>query len=100
MKNDKYIRFILTVIAICLVWICVRDIVVGPTNLFAGNNGKAPSVWVDGGHLDVVVTKAPSAWVEGGHLDVAVTTVSGTALAACEPIQVNQVKFFPEKPVN
>jgi len=83
MKNDKYLRFILTVIAICLVWICVRDIVVGPTSLFAVDNGKAPSVWVD-----------------GGHLDVAVTTVSGTALAACEPIQVNQVKFSPEKPVN
>lgn len=83
MKNDKYLKFILTVIAICLVWICIRDIVVGPTSLFAVENGKAPRVWVD-----------------GGHLDVAVTTVSGTALAACEPIQVNQVKFSPEKPVN
>jgi len=100
MKNDKYLRFILTVIAICLVWICVRDIVGSPTSLFAGDNVKAPSVWVDGGHLDVVVTKAPSAWVDGGHLDVAVTTVFGTALAACEPIQVNQVKFFAEKRAN
>lgn len=30
-KTDAYTKFILTVIAICLVWICVRDIHVVPT---------------------------------------------------------------------
>ena len=71
MKSDKYLRFILTVIAICLVWICVRDIAVGPARLFAGENGRAPSVWVDGGQLDVTVTQ-----------------VDGTALYLAEPIEV------------
>lgn len=25
MKNDKYLKIILTIIAICLVWICIKD---------------------------------------------------------------------------
>lgn len=25
MKNDKYTKIILTIIAICLVWICLKD---------------------------------------------------------------------------
>ena len=82
MKNDKYLRFILTVIAICLVWICVRDIVIGPTNLFAGDDGTAQSVWVDGGQLDVTVRR-----------------VSGTALGLCEPIQVTIANSDTKKPV-
>ena len=83
MKSDKYLRFILTVIAICLVWICVRDIVVGPTSLFAGDNGRAPSVWVDGGELDVTVT-----------------SVNGLALGLCEPIQVEIANPNAKKPAN
>ena len=35
MKNDRYIKIILTIIAICLVWICVRDIKIGGSNLHA-----------------------------------------------------------------
>jgi len=35
MKKDKYLKVILTIIAICLVWICVRDIKVGSENLYA-----------------------------------------------------------------
>lgn len=71
MKSDRYLRFILTVIAICLVWICVRDIAIGPSSLFAGDEGRAPGVWVDGGELDVTVRR-----------------VNGLALSLCEPISV------------
>jgi len=35
MKNDRYLKIILTIIAICLVWICVRDIKIGGNYLFA-----------------------------------------------------------------
>lgn len=82
MKSDKYLRFILTVIAICLVWICVRDIAVGPARLFAGENGRAPSVWVDGGELDVTVRR-----------------VNGVALSLCEPIHVTIDNPDSTKPV-
>lgn len=71
MKSDRYLKFILTVIAICLVWICVRDIAFGPPRLFADEDGRAPGVWVDGGELDVTVTR-----------------VNGLALSLCEPISV------------
>ncbi len=35
MKKDIYLKVILTIIAICLVWICMRDIEIGPTKLHA-----------------------------------------------------------------
>ena len=38
MKSDKYIKVILTIIAICLMWICIRDIKIGGNYLFAGNS--------------------------------------------------------------
>jgi hypothetical protein len=28
MQSDRYLRVVLTVIAVCLVWICLRDVVV------------------------------------------------------------------------
>ncbi|OGP57865.1 MAG: hypothetical protein A2162_02285 [Deltaproteobacteria bacterium RBG_13_52_11b] len=71
MKHDRYLRIILTIIAVCLVWICVRDIAVGPSSLIAGTNGRSNGVWVDGGELDVTVTR-----------------VNGLTLGLCEPIQV------------
>lgn len=37
-KTDAYTKFILTVIAICLVWICVRDIPVVPKAYAAPEN--------------------------------------------------------------
>jgi len=37
MKKDKYLKFILTIIAICLIWICVRDIRIGSHELHAIN---------------------------------------------------------------
>lgn len=35
MRKDMYLKVILTIIAICLVWICMRDIEIGPTKLHA-----------------------------------------------------------------
>jgi hypothetical protein len=32
MPSDAYTRTILTVIAICLVWLCIRDLVVAPVS--------------------------------------------------------------------
>ncbi len=37
-KGDKYLKIILTIIAICLVWICVRDIQFTTNKLYAGND--------------------------------------------------------------
>ncbi len=38
-KNDKYFKIILTIIAICLVWICIRDIQFTPKKLYASDDG-------------------------------------------------------------
>ena len=35
MKKDIYLKVILTIIAICLVWICMRGIEIGPSKLHA-----------------------------------------------------------------
>ena len=35
MKKDIYLKIILTIIAICLVWICLRDLKIEGTNLHA-----------------------------------------------------------------
>ena len=37
-KDDKYFKIILTIIAICLVWICIRDIRLTPNKLYASND--------------------------------------------------------------
>ena len=37
-KDDKYFKIILTIIAICLVWICIRDIQLTPNKLYASND--------------------------------------------------------------
>jgi len=41
MKKDKYIKVILTIIAICLVWICVRHFKIGYENLYADNENSS-----------------------------------------------------------
>ena len=38
-KDDKYFKIILTIIAICLVWICIRDIQLTPKKLYASEDG-------------------------------------------------------------
>lgn len=63
MKNDRYLKAILTVIAICLLWIIIRDIPLTP-KLFANppeNNSE---------------------------VDVRITGSSRTAFYLAEPIQV------------
>ncbi len=72
MKNDRYIKFILTIIALCLCWICVRDTSIGGKFLFAKNSSNGQE----------------QVYVIGGELDVNVVSVSGTALVLAEPIQV------------
>ena len=37
-KGDKYLKIILTIIAICLVWICIRDIQFTPNKLYASDD--------------------------------------------------------------
>lgn len=69
MKNDKYLKIILTIIAICLVWICVRDIKIGGKYLFAGNND-----------------------ISGLEL-VHITGIDPRAFNLCEPIQVEVVNW-------
>ena len=81
MKKDKYLKVILTIIAICLVWTCVKDIKIGGCSLFASNNSS--------GQQEVYVT--------GGELDVNLNTLSTTALMLCEPIQV-EVTNWPYSP--
>ena len=72
MKKDIYLKVILTIIAICLVWICLRDIDIGPKKLYASGSGS--------GEQEVYVT--------GGQLDVNLISVDSTALYYAEPIQV------------
>lgn len=92
MKNDKYLRFILTVIAICLVWICVRDIAIGPSNLFAGNNGRSGGVRVDGEELDVrIVGVSPTAFMYYDPFEVRITD---------QPIEVEIASPDVKKPAN
>ena len=43
MKKDIYLKIILTIIAICLVWICVKDIKIGGSNLHA-MEGQFPPI--------------------------------------------------------
>ncbi len=71
MKSDRYLKIILTIIAICLVWICVRDIKVGGSNLHAAE-GQFPD-----------------------EMDVRIVGVSMTSLMYVEPIQVEVVNLPP-----
>jgi hypothetical protein len=48
MKRDLYTKVILTIIAICLVWICLRDINLSPGKLYAGQYGEAVDVKIVG----------------------------------------------------
>jgi len=68
MKNDKYLKIILTIIAICLVWICVRDIKIGSSKVYAKDSIS-------------------------GETEVYVTGVHGAALSPCEPIMVHVMNW-------
>lgn len=80
MKSDKYLKVILTIIAISLVWICIRDVKIGGSKLFANGNSSEPQeVYVSGGSIRV----------SGGSIDVdRIWKFSKTAFTLAEPIQV------------
>lgn len=41
MKSVRYLKVVLTVIAVCLVWICLRDLViVEPAHAFGESSGR------------------------------------------------------------
>jgi hypothetical protein len=46
-KTDAYTKFVLTIIAICLVWICVKDIAVVP-KAYAAQTGNIVDVRIRG----------------------------------------------------
>jgi hypothetical protein len=49
MKNDRYLKFILTVIAFCLLWICFREIPIIPKlHADSPNNLQATNVHITG----------------------------------------------------
>jgi len=79
-KNDRYIRVVLTIIAVCLVWICIKDVRVGGNYLFAKNPGN----------------RGQEVYVARGYLDV--TVVNGTPLSHVKtPIPVEVVNYFSFK---
>jgi len=67
MKRDLYTKVVLTIIAICLVWICIKDITLSPGSLYASpNTGRA--------EIDVNITDAaPYALTYAGPIEVEVT---------------------------
>jgi hypothetical protein len=62
-KRDLYTKVILTIIAICLVWICVRDVKLGSQRLYAAANSN-------------------------DEQEVYISGISGVAFSLCEPIHV------------
>jgi len=47
MKKDLYLKIILTIIAICLVWICIRDVTIGPNKAYARDAGSSNTMDVN-----------------------------------------------------
>jgi len=47
MKKDLYLKIILTIIAICLVWICIRDVTIGPNKAYARDVGSSNTMDVN-----------------------------------------------------
>lgn len=68
MKKDKYLKIILTIIAICLVWICIRDIKIGSSKVYANDSNGA------------------------GATDVKIVDTNLHALMAAGPLEVFTVK--------
>jgi len=64
MKKDVYLKVVLTVIAICLIWICIREIPITP-KLYAETAGSLPET-----------------------IGVNIESCEGSAFYYAEPIQV------------
>lgn len=82
MKNDKYLKIILTIIAICLVCICVRDIKIGGNEVYAKVNS--------GGEEEVYVTGISSIAINRiiNRIESAVQDAAWEAIQLSQPIQV------------
>lgn len=73
MKKDVYLKVILTIIAICLIWICVKDIKVAPNKLYANEElpivqmvdifSISPTAFMLCEPIKVEVTNLPSSWI-------------------------------------
>lgn len=74
MKNDKYLKIVLTIIAICLVWICVRDIIIDESNLYASVG-------------------------QSDTQDVRIVRTTATAFTMAEPIQVEVTNWPESQPI-
>lgn len=48
MRADTYTKFILTIIALCLMWICVRDVISIPPTQAASSSAPAQEVVITG----------------------------------------------------
>lgn len=83
MKSDKYLKVILTIIAICLVWICVRDVKIGGSGLLANTNGS--------GQQEVRVVG-----FDESALELAVHMAVYGAIQVSQPIQVSVRNPEPE----
>jgi len=83
MKNDKYLKFILTIIAICLIWICVRDIKIGRNNIYAESSNSAQTEV----EVSYIYSSAKSA----------ITDAVWDAIQLSLPIQVEMYSPDPEE---
>jgi len=60
MQSDRYMRAVLTMIAVCLVWICLRDVVIVETAHAAGTmDVRIVGVHPYAGDIDVNVQNWP-----------------------------------------
>ncbi len=83
MKKDKYLKFILTIIAICLIWICIRDIRIGRNTVYAeGYNSGQTEV-----ELSFIYPSAKSA----------IKSAVWDAIQLSQPIQVEMYSPNPEE---
>jgi hypothetical protein len=69
MKNDKYTKVVLTIIAICLLWVCLKDLNFLSPQLNAETHGQ-------GGNMQYGTTR------------VYLEKCAGTAFSLAEPILV------------
>jgi hypothetical protein len=90
MKKDRYLKIILTIIAICLVWICVRGVKIGGENIFASDSSGQEGIYVSGGKLDVTIAGSDGySLMYAGPLEVTVLNPDEIADAISEYLSEN-----------
>lgn len=75
MKNDKYLKIILTIIAICLVWICVKDIKIGTSKVYAKDSSgtNVSEVYIVGADFRALMKAGPMSVTVTAPFEVTVT---------------------------